>query len=464
MIHRPTPDFRLWDTWIFPAEDTFHLFHLQNPVGGQWDALGHAVSTDLVHWEVCEPIPMRGQDGAWDSGPLLTGMVIQHNDGYAMTFGSVPPGGVQEIGIMFSPDLYQWEKYPKNPVLKAVPPYMHQGKDIDWRDAYMLKVDDGYESLICARMPDSQACIARMQSKDLTHWDALPPIATPNVSQCEVPEYFAMGDKHYLIFACGGRVDDKSRKDTAGTRYLISDSRTGDYVMPEDSLLLGSGNGRFDCYVGRTIEMNSQRMLYYHNCGPRPALGAPKVIRQNEDGTLWAQYWDGLAGLETGVVLDKISAEAQKGMGWKLEKNRLVGRKDDGISGYILSPVVSDFNLTCTINIEKGNRAAIIFRYDENTQKGSALILDAKSGNVEIARVEEGQAVTRDAVILDLQPSEEHTVRVFARSEFADCYVDDKFIFSTVVDDAPLSGKIGYAVDSAVASFFDFRVASLEAE
>jgi len=436
----------------------FHLFHLQSPVGGQWDGLGHAISTDLVHWKTCEFIPMRGPSGAWDCGHTLTGMVIQYRDQYAMTFGSSPP---QQIGVMFSPDLYKWTKYPRNPVLKPVPPYADK-KNIDWRDAYMFKVDDGYEALICARMPNGQACIARMQSKNLIYWNALPPIATPKVFQCEVPEYFTMGDKHYLIFSCGRPIDDKSRKNTRGTRYLISDSRTGNYVMPEDSLLLGSGNGRLDCYVGRTIEMNGKRMLYYQNCGPRPSAGAPKIIQQNENGTLWAKYWDGLAGLETGAVPSKINRKVLKDVEWKLEANRLVGCKDHGVSIFILPPVVSDFNLTCTINIEKGNRGALVFRYDEKIQKGLVFILDAKSGNVEIAGIEEGQVATRDAVMLDLQTSQEHIVRIFVRSEFADCYVDDKFIFSTVVDDHPLSGKIGFVVDSAVTSFSNLRIASLK--
>jgi len=459
-MYRPSSEFRLWDTWIFQAEDTFHLFHLQNPVGSEWDTLGHAISTDLVHWKKQDDIFMKGPQGAWDSGAFLTGMVIPYEDQYAMSF-AFPVDGGQQIGIMFSKDLYNWTKHPENPVLKACQPYKPND---DWRDAYLMKVDDGYEALICARMPDNQSCIARMKSSDLIHWDVLPPIATPSVSQCEVPEYFQIGDKHYLIFACGGRVDDKSRKNTAGTRYLISDSKTGTYVMPEDSLLLGSGNGRFDCYVGRTIEVNGQKILYYQNCGPRPAEGAPKIIRQNTDGTLWLQYWDGLAGLETGVILDKVTSGEQTGYDWKMDGNRLIGHKDYGISGYLLSPVIKDINLTCTVNIENGNRAAVLFRHDENMGKGSAVILDAKSGNVEIARTENGQSVMQDTMLLGIKAGKDYTVRIFARSEFADCYVDDRFIFSTVVDDTQLSGKVGFAVDSGIASFYDLRIASLESE
>lgn len=466
MMYRPSASFRLWDAWLFPAEDTIHLFYLQNRVGGQWDMLGHAVSTDLVHWNPCEPIPMQGPSGTWDAGPVFTGMVIGHGDAYAMTYASVVLGGVRQIGIMFSSDLYQWTKYAQNPVLKAVSPYKHQGENVDWRDAYLLRVDEGYEALICAQMPDGRACIARMQSKDLIRWRPLPPIATPPVFECEVPEYFSMGDKHYLIFSCSmrGRLDEKSRKATAGTRYLVSDRRIGEYLMPEDSLLLGSGNDRFDCYVGRTIVMKGQRMLYHLNCGSRPSLGALKVIRQSEDGSLWLQYWDGLSRLETGVVLNRITAESKTERGWKLVANRLVGHKDDSISISTLSPILSDFNLLCTIRIEEGNRGAVVFRYDEKTDKGLALTVNAQSGKVEIVAMEKGQTSTRDAVLLGIRPSEEHTIRIFARSEFVDCYVDDKLVFSTVVDDAPLSGKVGFAVDSAIVSFSNLRVASLESE
>jgi len=42
--------------------------------------------------------------------------------------------------------------------------------------------------------------IARMESKDLINWRLLPPIFISSLSQCELPEYFCLGEKHYLIF------------------------------------------------------------------------------------------------------------------------------------------------------------------------------------------------------------------------------------------------------------------------
>jgi len=485
MMYRPSPDFRLWDTWIFRTESEFHLFYSRRPADGQYNSVGHAVSTDLLHWKSLGPIIQRGPKD-WESFPrFAAGSVIHHGDKYMMFQATIAGVGAMEpgIGVMFSSDLHDWTKYADDPVIKAVLPYQgrYQGK-LNWGDPYIFKVNDGYEALVNARIPEWTPCIGRMYSKDLIHWEARPPLAIPRVSQCEVPEYFQIGDKHYLIFsACGGRpgciksdliIDTKSRKDTAGTYYLISDSRTGSYVMPEDSLLIGSGNGRIDCYVGRTFELNGKRMLYYHNVGLRPggcdpiqsraSLAAPKVIRQNEDGTLWLQYWDGLAGLETGVFLDKFSAGIQQRTDWEVNEKLLTGRRDSGISFYILPPIVSDFNLTCSINVERGNRAAIIFRYDEEIQSASALILDTKSGNVEIARIDGDKLTVLDAVISGLQSGEKHSVRIFARAEFVDSYVDDRLIFSTAIDNVPLSGRIGFAVDSAIVSFWNFRVALVE--
>ena len=40
----PRPDRYLWDTWLLPAEDGYHLFHMQK-VAGEVDSveIGHGV-------------------------------------------------------------------------------------------------------------------------------------------------------------------------------------------------------------------------------------------------------------------------------------------------------------------------------------------------------------------------------------------------------------------------------------
>jgi len=45
-----------------------------------------------------------------------------------------------------------------------------------------------------------------------------------------------------------------------------------------------------------------------------------------------------------------------------------------------------------------------------------------------------------------------------------DCYINNRFLFSTVFENKPLSGRIGFAVDSALASFGGLHMAALEHE
>ncbi len=458
MIHRPPEDLRLWDTWILPAEGLFHLYHLQGPKGASWDSLGHATSTDLIHWELQDSIPTRGPEGAWDAGTTLTGMAFPHDDGYAMAFGSNATGD-QLIGVMFSDDLQSWTKHPANPVLKPAPPYVERD---DWRDAYVHRVAGTYEALVCARLTTGESCVARMQSTNLVDWTALPPLVTPDAWQCEVPEYFSIGGKHYVIFSVGKNVTDASRSDGSGTLYMLSDSPDDGYAMPDANILLGSGSGRRDCYVGRTIEAHGQRILYYHNCGERPSLGAPKIVHQNEDGSIELRYWDVLAALETGAAVYGLGAARNLGAGWTLADDVIKGAASGSLLRGTLGPPLADLHLDCAIELASNSRAGVVFRHDDAANRGLALVLDEPSSSVEIARLTGGELSTID-IWRSAEPlSMRRSIRVFARSEFADCYLDDRLIFSTVIDDAPRSGRAGFLVASGSARFSNPRLASLE--
>ena len=87
-----------------------------------------------------------------------------------------------------------------------------------------------------------------------------------------------------------------------------------------------------------------------------------------------------------------------------------------------------------------------------------------RQGKIEIGCIEVTDFVAMDTYLTDIQNSKDYTVRIFARSEFVDCYINNRFLFSTVLEDKPLSGRIGFAVDNALASFGALRVAALEHE
>jgi hypothetical protein len=98
--------------------------------------IGMSTSMDGIRWEKyndpattqhpfadSDPVLMTGGPGAWDDGVVLTGTVLQNQDGYAMYYHGADcplPGDEKwttgSIGFATSRDCIHWKKYRNNPV------------------------------------------------------------------------------------------------------------------------------------------------------------------------------------------------------------------------------------------------------------------------------------------------------------------------------------------------------------
>ena len=495
MIFRPQKPALLWDTWLYNDHGQFHLFFLRRSSADQpWDMIGHAVGDDLVHWKEVEPIQTRGPEGAWDCGPTLTGMVFRHDGKYWMSFGSLT-GKVERIGLMYSDDLYHWTKHPGNPLLVATGPHYETKSRpgfqfVDWRDACCFWREDAqvYEALVCARQAQPQgnatgACIARLRSKDLVSWEFLPPLAVagPGFYNCEVPDYFEIDGTHYLLFSCAGdggaspcRRDTPSRIRPFGTWYQRADRFEGPYTMPADPLLLGSGQGRWDCYVGRTINLDGRRLLYHHMGPAAPAWAAPKWVEPGPDRTLALKYWPGLAKLRSDVLvrdfsrarLDDPLLQAAGRWNRAADHTRLEGQSNSVPSAVALADPVRDFELLCTIDATRAESASVLFDLAGDPLTGMALSLRRDSGSAEIGPVQMTLAPAISLGMLDccktpLVLSQSLKLRLLIRAEYMECYLNDQWIFSTILGNRPVPGRIGFAVCGGSALFAGLEIHSL---
>lgn len=479
MLYRPhEAKSLLWDTWIFYHAGVYHLYHLVRDDGKAWDRLGHATSTNLLYWEPQPDIPIQSS-GQWDGGPTLTGMVIPFAGRFAMTYGSVVEG-VERIGVMFSEDLYTWEKCPGNPVLLPGAPYEDDPAgmalpSVAWRDAFVQWLPDQaiYEALVCARVREGETmqrgAVARARSKDLTHWKRISPLAAPMAWQdMEVPERFQLGERHYLIFSTsstkGADLFTPHRSRSSGTFYMVSNDRDGGYAIPADPLLLGTGEGTWDCYVGRYLNAQGTPLIYHHHCGPRPALACPKQIRAAADGTLSLAYWPGLDALKGALIpLDlvantPIKTGAVAHGSWEPAGSGLVGRCGHGPTSTLLDARGGNLHFHCTVDIGSAQRAGVILRYQAESDTGVGIAMDRHAGGLVIGRLQRLHSGVvkihpRDVYRMPISAGSRLALRILAGEEFFDVYVDDRLIFSSVLATEPRFGRIGLLVDTGEATF-----------
>ncbi len=489
MIYRPPAHLRMWDTWMLREGDQYHLFTLTQLYGKPaWDRVCHAVTRDWLHWEEWEEIPLEAEGEAWDAGTILTGTAFRTQDGWGMTYGALREGeGIQRIGLLLSRDLHTWEKHPANPVLVPQGPFyeatLEETADptVPWRDAYVMPGAEGYEAFVCAadrsKARTTNGCIARATSRNLTEWEIHPPIVSPErYLDMEVPQYFTWNSYHYLLFSTGGnqrRVDVPSRERCTGTFYLMADEKYGPYRLPEDNLLIGSGEGTATAYVGKVLETAEGRLLYHHLTGYRTAFASPKVLRQREDGTLFVERWPGLDGLLGEKRLDGASpgevirAGGRQAVGeWRVAGAALTGEGGAAMSGWLFEEVLGDFGASCRLDLAQAERAGVIFRVAEEQASGEeggawAISVDRKRSRYELCRT-----VLQGRVAVQLQPVDivhapncgSCLVEVFVRDSYVEIYADRRplFLLNTsmvTASDHVTTGHLGLFVEGGRARF-----------
>ena len=314
------------------------------------------------------------------------------------------------------------------------------------------------------------ACIARVRSGDLQRWDYLPAIyASDQFVNMEVPEYFEMGGRHYLIFSsAGSRKDIGGRVSASGTYYVMADRRDGPYRIPDDPLLLGSGQGRVDNYVARTIPGEDGRIVYHHTCGGAVTLGTAKRLRQRPDGSLWLAYSPAMDGLQRRTLfdgLDDVASETQIGHGrWTTVGEATEGRAATGPSVLPLPVRAANVMMTCQIQPGKNGQAGLVWRW--NAAGAYAAIVDANTDSVRVVSLQvQGTEIAErclDKIVrLDLAEGP-NRLRVLVRAHRSEIYCNDRWLFNVHTPEAQEAEGLGLIVCTGEAQFTRMHVGEIE--
>ncbi|MBP3666822.1 MAG: family 43 glycosylhydrolase [Clostridia bacterium] len=234
------PGGSLIDHSFIEKDGVLHLFYNRGYIGYLWDqrfvdSIGHATTTDLLHWDIHPPV-LTAEAGGHDDYQVWSPAVVEHDGRYWMFYTGVNFHVAQAIMLAVSDDLYHWEKVSRQPVWTAGDWCgWDAGKWSDCRDSMIFKDDDGtFYMYYCSTYPAEdgtrRACVGAASSRDLIHWQEEGFITVPNLrSNAESPYVMKKDGKYYLFYTnCG-----------FGTCYAVSDyPLKGWTVLPDDKNFL----------------------------------------------------------------------------------------------------------------------------------------------------------------------------------------------------------------------------------
>ena len=494
MNYRPdTTELRLWDTWVCFHEESslYHLFYLACRPGGHWHWVGHAVSSDMVHWREVEPIRVNRPNDSYDVGVIGTGMVFPDGSGkYAMSVTFNLDGARQSIGFLVSDDLYHWEKKWPEPRIFADGTFYEDNparsfcQGPAFRDAFVFQREGTFHALIAAQAAreDSidRGVVAEYVSEDLRDWQPRAPMLGPGITMLvEVPEHFELNGKHYLIYSThsglGVRVDTESRKICSGTFYALADRYEGPYRCPQDNMLIGAGEQSVvQSYVGRIMWHQETPLLYHHINSSYPAFALPKRVLQESDGSLYGAVWDQavekLWGKELAPGLGTLGMKKfpeTAGEAQVSGETLCVDAHDIITSVFLDTPPLSDFHLRFQVRWADCQRFSVSLRCPgpEGDKACSAWQADIENGVWQLGSMIYnwfGFFGPDERVKSDIQMNTPYRIDIIVRDVFVEIYVDERWMFTRNIEMYPRAGVIAFNVERGTAEVTGLEIHELE--
>lgn len=495
----------MWDTWYLAHNGTAHVIYLQrlspdstrDPVTADW--LGHATSTDLIHWQEHDLALGPGLPGSNDEMQPWTGCLVEHQGMFYLYYtmrSTISSGFGQRIGLATSPDMEHWTRYPGNPVIEPDPRWYISHENplpryvLDCRDLLVLPNPDraGWIGFYAARVPAQEAAetavIAAVRSDDLLHWEHLPPAFAPQKYACiEVPDVFELDGKWYMTCLTGhgygnrGIFSDPSVR--RGTIYAVADHPLGPYreIDGDNTLAASDATSGYSC---RSLEFEGERYVFYtqpdpHGRDGRATLSPPMRLTTLPGQRLRLAYSDRTAAWREATLLgpdDNLPSPRQlfthfvwslyAGQ-WRIADREYHGESRTGWQSADLGVGAANVEVELTLTVDEGSAAGIVYRPNSEQDWATgdvAFFLDADEQSVVAAQLSEFDQQQRRC--LPVARGQAYHVRVSIRPPRFEVFVDDILVLQGARELPELSApSIGLFVDRGAATVRDLRIFKL---
>lgn len=193
----------------------YHAFFQHNPYAAHWDKMhwGHAISTDLIHWQELE-IALFPDQPYEDKGGCYSGNAIVKDGVLYLFYTSVSEALGQTQSVATSTDGVHFTKYEGNPVIAHWP---EEGSP-EFRDPMVLANPQGGYSMVIGTDHNGHGRVLHYRSSDLLHWDFSSVLfeSEDYHATIECPSLFAIDDQYVLMYSC---MD----YNTHSTRFVVGD-------------------------------------------------------------------------------------------------------------------------------------------------------------------------------------------------------------------------------------------------
>lgn len=249
----------------------YHLFYQYYPYDCKWGPMhwGHAVSSDLLHWEYL-PAALA-PDEPYDKDGCFSGSALVLKDGrHLLMYTGVqrvkrPDGTYDELQTqcLATGDGTDYEKYEKNPVLTEGDLPAGSSRS-DFRDPKIWRKPDGSYRCVAGNMAaDGSGQILLFQSEDGFDW-RFEKILAANHSRFgkmwECPDFFSLDEKGVLLISPQDMLPQGFEYHNGnGTLCLI-----GDYEEETDTFVWKSDQAvdyGIDFYASQTALMPDGRRI-----------------------------------------------------------------------------------------------------------------------------------------------------------------------------------------------------------
>ena len=241
----------------------YHLFYQYHPYSSQWGPMhwGHAVSSDLLHWEYL-PAALA-PDEFYDRDGCFSGSAIELPDGRHLLMYTGVSKERQKNGsfcdvqtqCLAVGDGMDYEKYENNPVLDET--VLPKGSSrFDFRDPKLWRQDDGtYCCVIGSRPADGSGQILLYTSQDGFRWEFKSILAANDDrigKMWECPDFFPLDGKWVILTSPQDMLSRGFEYHNGnGTLCLIGDydKETGKFIKERDQSI----DYGIDFYAPQTV-------------------------------------------------------------------------------------------------------------------------------------------------------------------------------------------------------------------